>query len=135
MKHICIPCNNDLGSNPSCGMHGRGSGWVATWKLWLDDDLNNPVAPERHVPAGYIGAATSAEAIALVKNFGAPSFMSLDFDLGMVDGKKDTAELFLKWLANEYPDSPPDYEIHSRNVAGAPWIESWMESWKKSLSL
>lgn len=106
-----------------------------TYKLWLDDDLNNPDAPERWVPDGYLGAATSREAMRLVETHGLPEFMSLDFDLGMVDGQKDTAEVFLKWLAMNYPESPPDYEIHSRNVAGAPWIESWMESWKRALTL
>lgn len=26
-KGICLPCNNKPGSNPSCGMHGNGSGF------------------------------------------------------------------------------------------------------------
>lgn len=28
IMNTCIPCNNEPGSNPSCGVHGRGSGWT-----------------------------------------------------------------------------------------------------------
>lgn len=111
------------------------------WKLWLDDDHDNPIAQStRAVPDGYTPARSTAEAIALIERLGLPSCMDLDFDLGMTDsvlgfsdGKKDSAEIFLKWLANRYPDDPPVYFIHSRNTVGALWIDSFMKSWKRSL--
>ena len=106
-----------------------------TWKLWLDDQLDDTDKPERWVPVGYLGAKTSEEAKKLVLTNGLPEIMDLDFDLGIVDGQIDTAEPFLRWLANEYYDTPPEYHVHSRNNQGAPWIKSWMDSWKKSISL
>lgn len=106
------------------------------WKLFLDDDLDNPNADEwRHTPEGFLGAKTSTEAIALVQEHGLPDFMDLDFDLGMVNGKIDTAEVFLKWLEVNYHDTPPAHHTHSRNNQGALWIDSWMDSWRRSLDL
>lgn len=101
-----------------------------SWSLWLDDQINDPATPERHVPSGFIGAESSQTAIALVEERGTPERMSLDFDLG--DG--DSCEVFLKWLAENYPE-PPEYVVHSRNVVGAAWIKSFMDSWKRSIAL
>lgn len=109
------------------------------WKLWLDDDLDNPDAPERWTPPGFKGAATSEEAIELVKQHGFLylEFMDLDHDLGVdEDDKERTAKTFLKWLANDcglpgYP--PPKWNVHSRNPEGKRWIESYLDSWKRSL--
>jgi hypothetical protein len=106
-----------------------------SWRLWLDDDLNDPERPERLVPEGFLGARTSGEAKALVLEHGIPEYMDLDFDLGMVDGQKDTAENFLRWLADNYYETPPEHHVHSRNNQGAPWIESWMSSWRRSLTM
>lgn len=104
------------------------------WKLWLDDDHDNPIAQStRAVPEGYTPARSTAEAIALIERLGLPNCMDLDYDLGLVEGKKDSAEIFLKWLSNRYPDDPPVYFIHSRNTVGALWIDSFMKSWKRSL--
>lgn len=107
---------------------------IYQYTLWIDDQLDDSATPERHTPPRWIGVKSSAEAIATVKKLGRPNRMSLDFDLGIgADGKNDTVESFLKWLADTYPNDPPEYEIHSRNVVGVAWIDSFMKSWKRSL--
>ncbi len=101
------------------------------WKLFLDDQINDPDAPERHTPEGFIGAASTIEAITLVKSLGVPEYMSLDHDLGQSDRSMD----FLKWLSNNYTDSPPKYDVHSANPIGRENIISFMESWIHSIEM
>ena len=104
--------------------------WKKGWKLWLDDQLNDPSCPVRHVPEGFIGAKTSAEAIQLVRQYGLPGYMDLDHDLG----QNDDTMIFLKWLVNDFQaQEVPDYKVHSRNTVGAENIISYIESWKKVL--
>ncbi len=101
-----------------------------TWKLWLDDQLDDPNTVNRHTPKGFIGAKSSYEALELIKKHGMPEFMDLDFDLGGTD----TAQSFLYSLQFEYPNGPiPDYRVHSRNVYASEMIGSFINSWKKSL--
>lgn len=100
-----------------------------SWRLYLDDQLADPDAPERHTPSGFIGAASTAEAIALVESLGVPEYMSLDHDLGQSDRSMD----FLKWLSNSCADSPPKYDVHSANPIGRENIISFMESWNRSI--
>jgi hypothetical protein len=102
---------------------------MKTWKLWLDDDLLNDDCPNRRCPNGYIGFASSEEAIAFSKVNGPPVFMDLDHDLG----GDDTSMVYLKWLYDNYPNMIIDYHVHSENVVGKANIISYMESWKKSL--
>lgn len=99
------------------------------WFLWLDDQLADPNAIDRHTPRGFIGAASTAEAIALVISLGVPDYMSLDHDLSQEDRSMD----FLKWLSSNYTDSPPKYDVHSANPIGRDNIISFMESWIRSI--
>jgi len=99
-----------------------------SWKLWLDDQLNDPNAPARHCPEGFEGAVNVQEAQDLVGLLGPPSLMDLDHDLG--DGEPSGMD-FLKWLSNNYPDNPPAWNIHSANVCGAANMDSFMKSWAK----
>ncbi len=102
-----------------------------TWRLWLDDQIHDPYAPDRHVPEGFLGAATPQEAIDLVLLHGPPAFVDFDHDLGEgLDAKQ-----FCKWLYENYPDSPPDFEVHSANMQGAAWIRSYVKSWQRSMEL
>jgi hypothetical protein len=103
------------------------------WKLWLDDQLDDPDAPARHTPAGYIGAKSSEKARELVIKHGVPGFMNLDHDLG----ENDRAMDFLHWLALEFAtEGPvPDFAIHSANPIGSANITSFMYSWKRSADL
>lgn len=108
------------------------------FKLWVDDDLNNKDAPERHTPEGFVGVETSEEAIKVVQERGFENleFMDLDHDLGLdADGNERTIKTFLKWLQETYPDGPvPSWYVHSKNVGGgAAWINSFLDSWQRSL--
>lgn len=98
-----------------------------TWKLFLDDQIHDPETPRRWTPVGFLGAASSREAISLVEKFGPPELMSLDHDLG----ESDRAIDFLKWLA-DHCDDPPQYLIHSANPVGRENLRSFMESWIRS---
>lgn len=105
---------------------------ASTWKLWLDDQLDDPATPGRHVPAGFIGARSSLEAMKLVELHGLPTFMDLDHDLG----GEDTTMEFLHWLAEKYPKGPvPKFVVHSANGEGRKSIDAYLGSWKKSLTL
>lgn len=100
-----------------------------SYKLWLED-LADTIKPPPD--KSWKVARTSSEAIAIVKEFGLPSFISFDFDLG----ENDTAEIFYKYMGENHTDSKvPDYEIHSENNQGWKLIESYMESWRKSQEL
>ncbi len=102
-----------------------------TWKLWLDDQLDDVNTPERHTPDGFIGAKSTYEAMELVKEKGIPAFIDFDFDLGGTD----TAQSFLYSLQHEFPEGPvPRYSVHSRNVYAKEIIGSFLNSWKKSLN-
>ncbi len=103
-----------------------------TWKLWLDDQLDDPATPARHTPEGFVGAKSSEEALTLIHERGLPSFMDLDHDLG----GDDTVMRFLHQLTGLHPEGPiPEYRMHTENVVGAKSIEAFLRSWKKSLSL
>lgn len=101
------------------------------WRLWLDDQMDDPEAPARHCPEGFMGARTSLEAQRLCLMAGPPAFIDFDHDLG--DG--DDAMVFLKWLFRTYPDHPPQFSVHSANPVAEGNITSYVESWRKSLSL
>lgn len=91
-----------------------------TWKLYLDD-IRNP-------PPGFDCARSSGHAIDLVTEFGPPSHMSLDHDLG----GDDTAMRFLKWLSTEHYDATFTYTVHSANPVGAANIKAYIDSWLRS---
>lgn len=102
-----------------------------TWKLWLDDQINDPYCPDRHTPKGYVGASSVQEAINYVNAFGVPEVMDLDHDLGEDVTVKD----FLNYLVDNYYDNPPVWFVHSANPIGRDYINSFMRSWLKSISM
>ena len=103
-----------------------------SFKLYLDDQLDDPDAPERHTPEGFLGARNVPEAIALIEEHGLPSFIDLDHDLRAEQDGMD----FLKWLYATYPDiDPPDWNIHTKNVCEQEHMESYLSSWRKSRDL
>lgn len=101
---------------------------LVKWSLWLDDQWDDRETPNRWPPDGFLPARSAKEAIALVTRLGPPSFMDLDHDLG-----QDNCMDFLKWLADNYFEFIPKYNIHSANPIGKKNIESYMESWRRSL--
>ncbi len=105
------------------------------WKLFLDDQLFDDHVTERvRRPIDYVGADNSTTAMSLVEYQGLPTHMMLDFDFGIVNGVQDSAEVFLKWLQNKFPNGPiPEYTVHSKNIIGQKWIHDFMSSWKRSL--
>lgn len=75
-------------------------------------------------------ARSSLDAKLIVRRRGiVPKILLLDHDLG----GDDTVMVFLKWLAEEYYETPPEkYNIHSQNPVGRQNIESFMNSWINS---
>lgn len=103
-----------------------------SWKLWIDDQWDDPEMTFRHPPKDFVPAKSSQEAIKLTQILGMPDFISFDFDLG---GEDNTIK-YIDYLTSErYDEKVPDYQIHSANPPGALNIQSKMESWKKSKDL
>lgn len=109
------------------------------WKLYIDDQIHDPSATDRRPPDGFLGAASTEEAITLVENLGPPVMIDFDHDLGVdTDGNELTVKTFCKWLFENYPNNPPkSWKIHSRNTASGAgeWINSYMDSWVRSLEM
>lgn len=118
-----------------------------TWKLWLDD-TRDPLFFLRTDADGlprvfkfrfylnkglthedFVWCKDTAEAISEVQKRGVPEFMALDHDLG----DSGNAMQFLKWLAREHLDSPPEWFSHSDNPEAVKNMDSFMDSWKRSL--
>ena len=110
-----------------------------TWRLFLDDQWDDPEMPFRHPPEGFIPAKTVAQAEMLIIIHGMPEFIDFDHDLG--DGH-DAPEL-IHWMVNEGNDFNdgyneyiiPEYNVHSANPCGRDSIISLMETWKKVAAL
>lgn len=102
---------------------------ITTWKLWVDDQLDDPDQEWRHCPKGFFGATSVIEAVQLVEELGCPSFMDLDCDLGEGGRIQD----FLKYLENEHSMTPPKWKVHSQNPVAAENVNSFMESWHRFL--
>lgn len=101
------------------------------WKLWLDDQMNEPEMYTRHCPPGHIGAASFEEAKALVEELGPPYHVDLDHDLGL--GCPNGMD-FLKWLAeHHYEYCPVTWKSHSANPVGRDNMISFLESWDRNL--
>ena len=109
------------------------------WKLFLDDYR----WPE-HINMArneFIIARSYNEAVALVKEHGAPEFISFDHDLadahyGGNFSSEKTGMDFAKWLVETDIDNQgnflPDnftYNVHSMNPDGARNIRGLMENW------
>lgn len=105
---------------------------ILVFRLWIDDQWDDPEMPFRHPPEGFIPAKSSKEAMLLVEEKGLPSFISFDHDLG----GDDDAIVFITWMSNSYYSHEiPDYQVHSANPVGRANIISKMESWRKSQNL
>lgn len=102
---------------------------IATTRGMFLDDLREP---------SYVNDESlniirdSNAAINFVSNFGCPSFISFDHDLG----GDDTAMIFVKWLVNQDMDNnykiiPKDFkfQVHSQNPIGKQNIESYLNGY------
>lgn len=93
-----------------------------SYKLFIDDE-RYPTTPD------WMIARTSFDAIWMVENYGMPTEIAFDHDLG----GEDTTMAFLKWLEQklmeEFVAFPTNfkYSIHSQNPIGAKNIKLYME--------
>ena len=93
-----------------------------SYKLFIDDE-RCPTTPD------WMIARTSYDAIWMVENYGMPTEIAFDHDLG----GEDTTMVFLKWLEQklmeEFVAFPTNfkYSIHSQNPIGAKNIKLYME--------
>lgn len=105
-------------------------------KLFVDDQINDPSAPTRHTPEGWVGVATAEEAIALIDS-GVVTAIDLDHDLG--DGRLtgyDVAEHIEKGAYLGTIKYIQCYGSHSANPDGRKQINAalrqarkyWLES-------
>jgi hypothetical protein len=106
-------------------------------KIWLDDQLHDPVAPNRHTPEGWVGCKDDKEFKAAVvramESGEGIDEMSFDNDLG-----EDSLEghQLLQWLADTYPKVVVSEEItitiHSANSVERQKMEQRLDWWKKN---
>jgi hypothetical protein len=88
------------------------------WRLFLDDERFPPAATNDL----WFITRTVEDAILLIENYGLPTVMSLDHDLGK--GNK-TGYDFIKWLVDQDLDNVLDltqiesFYVHSQNPVGA----------------
>lgn len=102
-------------------------------KLWIDDQCFDMHLVDRHAPPGYVPLDSVKTAQEWVLKNGMPTHLDLDHDLGEVDGEASTIMEFLRWLFEQFPDSPPPaYEVHSQNPIGRENIISFLDSWKRA---
>lgn len=97
-------------------------------KIWLDDQLDDPELPARHVPDGWIGAKNSEEFKRLVteaKERGEKiESLDLDNDLG---GDNEGFRL-LDWLKLFWPEVllEAGIEAHSKNEMRKEWMKNFI---------
>lgn len=106
-------------------------------RLWLDDQMNDPDTPNRHLPSGYdCGCIRAREAINFI-NMGIVSHISFDHDLGD-ESQNGNGYLVAKVIEEAAANGLPriTWDIHSANPVGRKNIEAAMQSaerfWKKS---
>jgi len=91
-------------------------------RLFIDD--------LRPIPLGFTIARSSEEAKTIVGEFGIPSFISFDHDLG----GQDTSMVFIKWMIEGILDGDLElpknfgFAVHSANPVGKENIESLLNN-------
>ena len=99
-------------------------------RVWLDD--------LREAPPGWVRVRTPEEAIALLET-GEVTEMSLDHDLGLVDGDRErTGYDVLLWLEREVAEGRwvfplPEIGVHSANPVGRARMERAVASIRRLL--
>ena len=87
-------------------------------KLWLDDQINDPSAPPRHPPEGWLGVDSAIQACRLLAR-GGVTHISLDHDLGEDKFTGYLVALFIEKRAFQKRIKPLSWAIHSANPVGA----------------
>jgi hypothetical protein len=100
------------------------------YKLFLDD-LRNPEMIYEN-PEEWVMVRNIQEFKEIIIERGAPSEISFDHDLGVVNGRIEEAPEALYWLM--YADYiVPVIRVHSDNVGGSLNLESQAKTWHKIL--
>lgn len=104
---------------------------MSGWKLWLDDQIEDPYTPERHPPEGFRGASSVTQALTLIRLNGLPDLMDLDHDLGegMPTGLDFCKKLVCEFLIDDLIEVT--FGVHSMNPVGARNIQSYLDSWNR----
>jgi hypothetical protein len=107
------------------------------WRLWLDDQWNDPEMHFRHPPKGWTPAASYDEAVLLFNLHGWPISVSFDHDLGEAPAK--TGYDFAKFLIEHDMDGGTmprgfKFNVHSANPVGRDNIIGLMVGWLKEKS-
>lgn len=106
---------------------------VGTWKLFLDDE-RDPVGD------GWTVCRSVAEAVAVVRMFGLPSYISFDHDLGegtAPEGYDNSGMGFARWMVDRVLDGAAElpegfsFYVHSQNPVGAANIRNLLEKFLK----
>ena len=105
---------------------------MENWKLFLDD-IRLPAEK------GFILARSVADAKYYIEQWGCPSFISFDHDLGSMGYEKDFVEesgyYLAKWLVYRDAYSPNfipenfDFTVHSQNPVGAENIRTYLNNY------
>ena len=106
-------------------------------KIWLDDQLDDPSTPNRHVPEGFVGAKNAVDFKRLVEqaveNGEVIEEIHLDNDLG--EGEIEGYQL-LEWLKENYPeivvDGKTEINIHSENSVRREHMRKQLEWWREN---
>jgi len=95
--------------------------------LWLDDQIDDPNTPERHVPFGWIGAKTALQACRIISK-GKITRISFDHDLGpRYAGDGYLVARFIERRAFFGIIPRIEWYIHSANPVGRKNIELAMK--------
>jgi hypothetical protein len=95
-------------------------------RLWLDDQLDDPVTPERHTPPGWTGVKTTFAACRALAR-GPVDHISFDHDLGEGRGSGYIVARFIEHRAFLRTLPPLTWDVHSANPAGRANIVRAME--------
>jgi len=120
----------NIGSRKWIGMLSRIS--IKDKNLYIDDIRT----PKNKFD---IITRSSKETIKLMRNYGCPSFISFDHDLG----GEDTSMIIIKWMVEHdmnlrekgksFIPNDFSFNVHSANPVGAKNIEGYLKSYLKSL--
>ena len=110
-------------------------------KIWLDDQIDDQDAPERHAPEGWTGVRNFAEFKALIERApptGEP-IETIDFDNDLGTDPEGALELdghyILNWLKDTYPEyivgEGISLRVHSRNIIENEAMRKDIELWRR----
>jgi hypothetical protein len=106
-------------------------------KIWLDDQLHDPAAPNRHTPEGWVGCKDGKEFKAAVTKAmeSDEGITALDLDNDLGEESLEGHEL-LQWMVDTYPEVIVSEDvlinIHSANEVEARKMESNIKWWRKN---